>query len=46
MVGTVPNEKLYFPPVSACLMEYAEGWSVSRASLSQESIAAMLLDAA
>lgn len=46
MVGTVPNENSCLPLITTYLMEYAEGWSVSRASLCQESIAAMLPDAA
>ena len=41
-----PNESSYVHLVTTYLMEYAEDWSVSRAYLSQESIAATLLVAA
>ena len=40
VVGIFPNESSYVRLVTAYLMEYAEDWSVSRAYLSQESIAA------
>lgn len=39
-VGIFPNESSYVRLVTTYLMEYAEDWSVSRAYLSQESIAA------
>lgn len=41
-----PNESSYVRLVTTYLMEYAEDWSVSRAYLSQKSIAATLLVAA
>ena len=40
VVGIFPNESSYVRLVTAYLMEYAEDWSVSRAYLSQKSIAA------
>ena len=40
VIGIFPNESSYVRLVTAYLMEYAEDWSVSRAYLSQESIAA------
>ena len=46
MVGIFPNESSYVRLVTTYLMEYAEDWSVSKAFLSQESIAATLLVAA
>ncbi len=46
VVGIFPNESSYVRLVITYLMEYAEDWSVSRAYLSQESIAATLLVAA
>ena len=46
VVGIFPNESSYVRLVTTYLMEYAEDWSVSRAYLSQESIAATLLVAA
>ena len=39
VVGIFPNESSYVRLVTTYLMEYAEDWSVSRAYLSQESIA-------
>ena len=42
VVGIFPKESSYVRLVTAYLMEYAEDWSVSRAYLSQESIAATL----
>ena len=42
VVGIFPNESSYVRLVTTYLMEYAEDWSVSRAYLSQESIAATL----
>ena len=46
VVEIFPNESSYVRLVTTYLMEYAEEWSVSRAYLSQESIAATLLVAA
>ena len=46
VVGIFPNESSYVRLLITYLMEYAEDWSVSRAYLSQESIAATLLVAA
>ena len=46
VVGIFLNESSYVRLVTTCLMEYAEDWSVSRAYLSQESIAATLTTAA
>lgn len=46
VVEIFPNESSYIQLVTTYLMEYAEDWSVSRAYLSQESIAATLLIAA
>ena len=46
VIGVFPNESSYVRLVTTYLMEYAEDWSVSRAYLSQESIAATLLVAA
>ena len=42
VVGIFPNESSYVRLVTTYLMEYAEDWSVSRAYLSQKSIAATL----
>ena len=41
-----PNESSYVRLVTTYLMEYAEDWSVSRAYISHESIAATLTTAA
>ena len=41
-----PNESSYVRLVTTYLMEYAEDWSVSRAYISHESIAATLITAA
>ena len=46
VVGIFPNESSYVRLVTTYLMEYAEDWSVSKAYLSRESIAATLLVAA
>lgn len=46
VVGIFPNESSYIRLVTTYLMEYAEDWSVSKAYLSQESIAATLTTAA
>ena len=46
VVGNFPNESSYVRLVTTYLMEYAEDWSVSKAYLSQESIAATLTTAA
>ena len=46
VVGIFPNESSYVRLVTAYLMEYAEDWSVSRAYISHESIAATLTTAA
>ena len=46
VVGIFPNESSYVRLVTTYLMEYAEDWSVSRAYISHESIAATLLVAA
>jgi putative transposase len=46
VVGIFPNESSYVRLVTMYLMEYAEDWSVSRAYLGQESIAATLTTAA
>ena len=43
VVGILPNESSYVRLVTTYLMEYAEDWSVSKAYLSRESIAATLL---
>ena len=43
---TEESRSSYVHLVTTCLMEYAEDWSVSRAYLSQESIAATLTTAA
>ena len=40
VIGIFPNESSYVRLVTAYLMEYAEDWSVSRAYISHESIAA------
>ena len=40
VIGIVPNESSYVRLVTTYLMEYAENWSVSRAYISHESIAA------
>lgn len=42
MVGIFPNESSYVRRVTTYLMEYAEDWSVSRAYINHESIAATL----
>ena len=42
VVGIFPNESSYVCLVTTYLMEYAEDWSVSRAYISHESIAATL----
>ena len=42
VVGIFPNESSYVRMVATYLMEYAEDWSVSRAYISHESIAATL----
>ena len=46
VIGIFPNESSYVRLVTAYLMEYAEDWSVSRAYISHESIAATLTTAA
>lgn len=46
VIGIFPNESSYVRLVTAYLLEYAEDWSVSRAYISHESIAATLLVAA
>ena len=46
VVGIFPNESSYVRLVTTYLMEYAEDWSVSRAYISHESIAATLTTAA
>ena len=46
VVGIFPNENSYVRLVTTYLMEYAEDWSVSRAYISHESIAATLTTAA
>ena len=46
VVGIFPNESSYVRLVTAYLMDYAEDWSVSRAYISHESIAATLTTAA
>ena len=46
VVGIFLNESSYVRLVTTYLMEYAEDWSVSRAYLGQESIAATLTTAA
>ena len=46
VVGIFPNESSYVRLVTAYLMESAEDWSVSRAYISHESIAATLTTAA
>lgn len=46
VVGIFPNEDSYVRLVTTYLMEYAEDWSVSRAYISKESIAATLQIAA
>ena len=46
VVGIFPDESSYVRLVTAYLMEYAEDWSVSRAYISHESIAATLTTAA
>ena len=43
VIGIFLNESSYVRLVTTYLMEYAEDWSVSRAYLSKESIAATLL---
>ena len=40
VIGIFPNESSYVRLVTAYLMEYAEDWSVFRAYISHESIAA------
>ena len=46
VIGIFPNESSYVRLVTTYLMEYAEDWSVSRAYISRESIAATLTTAA
>ena len=46
VIEIFPNESSYVRLVTAYLMEYAEDWSVSRAYISHESIAATLTTAA
>ena len=46
VIGIFPNESSYVRLVTTYLMEYAEDWSVSRAYISHESIAAALTTAA
>lgn len=46
VVGIFPNENSYVRLVTTYLMEYAGDWSVSRAYISHESIAATLTTAA
>ena len=46
VVGIFPNESSYVRLVTTYLMEYAKDWSVSRAYISHESIAATLPTAA
>ena len=46
VIGIFPNESSYVRLVTTYLMEYAEDWSVSRAYMSHESIAATLTTAA
>ena len=46
VVGIFPNESSCVRLVTTYLMEYAEDWSVSKAYLSRESIAATLTTAA
>ena len=46
VIGIFPNERAYVRLVTTYLMEYAEDWSVSRAYISHESIAATLTIAA
>ena len=46
VVGIFPNESSYVRLVTTYLMEYVEDWSVSKAYLSQKSIAATLTTAA
>ena len=46
VVGIFPDESSYVRLVTAYLMKYAEDWSVSRAYISHESIAATLTTAA
>lgn len=46
VVGIFPDESYYVRLVTAYLMKYAEDWSVSRAYISHESIAATLTTAA
>ena len=46
VVGIFPNESSYVRLVTTYLMEYVEDWSVSKAYLSQKSIAATLITAA
>ena len=42
VIGIFPNESSYVRLVTTYLMEYAEDWSVARAYISHESIAATL----
>jgi putative transposase len=42
VVGIFPNPDSYLRPVTTCLMEYAEDWSVSRAYLNPKSILSLL----
>ena len=44
--GIFPNESSYVRLVTTYLMEYAEDWSVARAYISHESIAATLITVA
>ena len=46
VIGIFPNESSYVRLMTTYLMEYAEDWSVSRAYISQESVAATLTTAA
>ena len=46
VVGIFANTDSYLRLVTTFLMEYAEDWSVSRAYLSEESICALLSQAA
>ena len=46
MIGIFPNESSYVRLVTTYLMEYAEDWSVARAYISHESIAATLITVA
>ena len=46
VIGIFPNESSYVRLVTTYLMEYAEDWSVARAYISHESIAATLITVA